>query len=257
MAVAPNGLLVLACGGAALAACGATPLDAFTVDPRSLSNGLVAHWTFDEGSGTTVGDHSGNGYDGALTGGTWTGAGRFGGALQLALGDYVTVSNFPQATSDWTVSLWIQMSDAQLAADVGTADYGTIFSTEIALTGGYELQLDDRPGYQRYRAAYWEGPMTTGDYVVDNCQCVVPDRWIHLTALFDDDAQEFTLYENDAVVDQEAMPAPIEPGDSTLYMGTWNMGQRFLAADLDDFAVWSRALSAGEVAVLTQQAPPD
>lgn len=261
MALAPNGLLVLVCGGAALAACGATPLEA-VVDPRSLSNGLVAHWSFDEGSGTTVGDHSGNGHDGVLTGGTWTTAGRFGGGLQLALGDYVTVSNFPQATSNWTFSVWIQMSAAQLAAemttgDMGTGDYGTIFSTEIALAGGYQLQLDERPGENRFRAAYWEGTTSTGEYVVDNCQCVVTDRWIHLTAVFDDDARAFTLYEgNDAVVEMP-MPTPIEPGDSTLYMGTWSMQQRFLAADLDDFAVWSRALSAGEVAVLSQQPPPD
>lgn len=257
MALAPNGLLVLVCGGAVLAACGATPLDAVSLDPTPLSIGLVAHWTFDEGSGTTVGDHSGNGHDGVLTGGTWTSAGRFGGALQLAQGDYVTVTNFPQATANWTLSVWIQMSDAQLAADLSYADYATVLSTEIALAGGYQLQLDYRPSYQRLRAAYWEGPMTTGDYVVDNCQCLVPDRWIHFTAVFDDEAHQFTLYDGDAVADQMPMPAPIELGDSTLYMGKWNMDGRFLAADLDDFAVWSRALSAAEVAALSQRPPPD
>ena len=54
-----------------LASCGTTPLEAVTVDPRSLAMGLVAHWTFDERSGTVVGDHSGNGHDGQLTGGSW------------------------------------------------------------------------------------------------------------------------------------------------------------------------------------------
>lgn len=256
MAVATKAWLFLACG-AGLAGCGATPLDSITVDPRNLPNGLVAHWTFDEGTGTIVGDHSGNGHDGALTGGTWTAAGRFGGALRLALNDYVSVSNFPQATSSWTVSAWLQMSDAQLEADVGTADYGLILSTELALAGGYQLQLDDRPGFQRFRAAYWTGPASTGSYVVNNCQCVVADQWIHLTAVFDDGAKQFTLYNGDSVAAQIAMPAAIEPGDSTLYMGTWNQGARFLEADLDDFAVWGRALNAGEVALLSQQPVPD
>src|ERR1700728_2906074 len=38
----------------------------------SLSNGLVGYWTFDEGSGTTANDSSGNGNNGTLaTSQTW------------------------------------------------------------------------------------------------------------------------------------------------------------------------------------------
>jgi hypothetical protein len=257
MALMSRRVFLLA-AGLVVTGCGAAPLDAVTVDPQSLSMGLVAHWTFDEGSGTTVGDHSGNGHDGVLTGGTWTGSGRFGGALQLALGDNVTVSSFPSATPDWTISGWVQMSAAQLATNVGTADYGTIISTEIAFTGGWQMELDDNPGHQRFDAAYYEGPMSSGSYIVDNdCECVVTDQWIHLTAVFDNDAQQFTLYQNDSVVDRMMMPAAIQSGDSTLYFGKWTQAARFLAADLDDFAIWDRALSAGEVAVISQQPPPD
>jgi Concanavalin A-like lectin/glucanases superfamily len=78
-----------------------------------------------------------------------------------------------------------------------------------------------------------------------------------LTAVFDNDAQQFTLYQNDSVVDRMMMPAAIQSGDSTLYFGKWTQAARFLAADLDDFAIWNRALSAGEVAVISQQPPPD
>ena len=131
--------LVAAVLGAA--GCGASPLDAVTVNPHSLATGLVAHWTFDEGSGSVVGDRSGNGLDGALTGGTWTAAGRFGGALELALGDTVTVPNFPQATPSWTVSVWTETSRAQLQAD--TSDTATILSTEVVFAGGWLLILDD------------------------------------------------------------------------------------------------------------------
>jgi Concanavalin A-like lectin/glucanases superfamily len=261
--------LFLLAAGLLVTGCGAAPLDAVTVDPRSLSMGLVAHWTFDEGSGPTVVDHSGNGRDGALTGGTWTGSGRFGGALQLALGDNVTFSPFPQATPNWTISAWVKMSEAQLTTNVGTADFGTILSTEIAFSGGWELQLNNPK--DKFAAAYWVGPTSGGDgsmssedgstpsgsYVIDDCQCVVADRWIHLTAVFDDDAQQFTLYQNDAVVERMMTPGPIQSGDSTLCIGKWSLDGRFLAADLDDFAIWNRALSAGEVAVISQQPPPD
>ena len=257
MALALIKAAVVIASGMVLAACGTIPLELVTVDPRSLSMGLVAHWTFDEGSRTVVGDHSGNGHDGQLTGGTWTGAGHFGGALHLAAGDYVTVSDFPQATSNWTVSVWIQLSPEQLAMDTATNDYGTILSTEIAFMGGWQLQLDERPGYQRFDASFWAGSTSSGDYVVNDCQCVVTGQWLHLTAVFDDDADLFTLYQGDTVANRMAMPSSIQPGDATLYMGRWNQDQRFLSADLDDFAIWNRALTAGEVTVISQQSPPD
>jgi hypothetical protein len=271
MALMSKRVLFWLATGLAVMGCRTAPLDAVTVDPHSLSVGLVAHWSFDEGSGSMVVDHSGNGYDGVLTGGTWSGAGRFGGALELAMGDTVTFSNFRQATPNWTVSVWVQMSDAQLAANVGIGDLGTILSTEIAFSGGWQMQLNTMADKKLFAAAYWvgatsggdgsmssdDGSMPSGAYVIDDCQCVVTDQWIHLTAVFDDDAQQFTLYRNDAVVERIMMPGPIQSGDSPLYIGKWSQQARFLAAELDDFAIWSRALSAGEVAVISQQPPPD
>ncbi|MCC6302037.1 MAG: hypothetical protein IT489_04465, partial [Gammaproteobacteria bacterium] len=52
----------------------------FSVDAQAA---LVAHWTFDEASGTVAGDASGNGNTGTLIGGpTWV-AGQRGGALSF------------------------------------------------------------------------------------------------------------------------------------------------------------------------------
>ena len=39
---------------------------------QSPRNGLIAYWNFDEGSGATAGDSSGNGFDGDIIGATWT-----------------------------------------------------------------------------------------------------------------------------------------------------------------------------------------
>ena len=57
-------VLLLLAAGLVVTGCRATPLDAVTIDPHSLLRGLVAHWTFDEGSGTMVLDHSGHAYNG-------------------------------------------------------------------------------------------------------------------------------------------------------------------------------------------------
>jgi hypothetical protein len=50
------------------AGCGPGPIEAVAVSSSSLTRGLIGHWAFDEQSGTTVADGSGNGHDGQLAG---------------------------------------------------------------------------------------------------------------------------------------------------------------------------------------------
>jgi hypothetical protein len=238
--------------GVALAGCGSLPLDALTIDPESLSRDLVAHWTFDATTGMDVADSSGNGYHGTLTGGTWIPSGRFGGALSLASGDSVAVPGFPQAAANWTVSVWIRTSAAELAAS--TADFSTILSAELQYAGGWEINLDNRPNYRQFDAAYWAGA-TINDYVGAVCGCFDPDRWIHLTSVWNDAAGKLTLYRDDQVVDEVAMPSPIQTGATTLFMGKWTQPGRHLAGDIDDFAIWRRALRPPEIAALSQKPP--
>src|SRR6188508_2153487 len=93
-----------------LLSCNAAPLDVISPPPRDVADSLIAHWTFDDGSGDIALDDSGNRRDGQLTGGTWIPDGRFGGGVRLAADDSVAVPNFPAATPNWSVSAWIRMS---------------------------------------------------------------------------------------------------------------------------------------------------
>ena len=43
-------------------------LAAFALMVPTAQADLIGHWTFDEGSGTTANDSSGNGYDGMISG---------------------------------------------------------------------------------------------------------------------------------------------------------------------------------------------
>ena len=166
-------------------------------------------------------------------------------------GDHVTVSGFPQATSNWTVSVWIRNSAADLAAR--TTEWTTIISTENVFKGGWQVYLDNRPNFQRFDAAYWAGA-TVDDYVVVFCPGIEADRWTHLTTVWDGAAREVRLYHDDQMIDRLPMPVSILPGDTTLYIGTWNQGQRFMMGDLDDFAIWRRALQPAEIAAISRQA---
>jgi hypothetical protein len=235
------------------AGCGAAPIDAVTLDSRGLARDIVAHWPFDDVTGTAVVDRSGNHHDGQLIGGAWVPRGRFGGALRLGFGDNITVPTFPQATPSWTVSVWLQVTAADLAADA--ADLSTLLSAEQVFAGGWQVHLDNRPGFGTLDVAYWAGPPVE-DYVVLSCKCIVVDQWIHLTATFDSVAHTATLYRDTTVAAAAIMPADILPGDSTLYIGRWNQNARYLAGTIDDFAIWSRALTADEVATLAIQPPP-
>ena len=57
-------------------------------------SGLVAAYAFDEGSGTTVADASGNGHNGTISNATWAATGKYGKALQFnGTNALVTVPN--------------------------------------------------------------------------------------------------------------------------------------------------------------------
>jgi len=79
---------------------------------------LVAYWKFDEGSGTTAFDSSGNGLDGTLMGDTQWAAGKMGGALEFdGDGDYVDCGNNElfDITDELTVSAWVNIRSVTAA----------------------------------------------------------------------------------------------------------------------------------------------
>jgi hypothetical protein len=234
-----------------LAGCGAAPLDAVGLPARDLADGLVAHFAFDEGAGTIVTDTSGNGHDGQLTGGAWIADARFAGGLRLGAGDSVAVPSFPAATASFTIATWVRLSTDQFATDNDT--WVAIAGTENFLAGGWQLNIDNRLPQPRFDFAYWSAPLM--GYLFVECECVETARWIHLAAVVDVDANLVTLYKDGTIGDQETRPSDISTGDSTLYLGRWNMNGRLLSGDLDDVAFWNRALTANEIAALFAESP--
>ena len=72
--------------------------------------GLVAAYSFDEGSGTTVHDASGNGNNGTIGGATWTTSGKYGNALVFnGVSALVTINNSAslQLSTAMTLEAWV------------------------------------------------------------------------------------------------------------------------------------------------------
>ena len=72
---------------------------------------LVAAYSFDAGSGTTLADVSGRGHTGTISGATWSAAGKNGGALSFdGVNDWVTVADTAalDLTTGMTLEAWVQ-----------------------------------------------------------------------------------------------------------------------------------------------------
>ena len=75
--------------------------------------GLVAAYSFNEGTGTTLVDRSGRGHTGTISGATWSTQGKFGGALSFdGVNDWVTIGDTAalDLTTGMTLEAWVAPS---------------------------------------------------------------------------------------------------------------------------------------------------
>jgi hypothetical protein len=151
----------------------------------NASADLVAHWTFDEGGGTTVTDMSGNGADGTITGNPeWIG-GPAGTALGLVNnGDYVMMPNSEaiklRSTGNYTVTCWLQVQDTAggiiLQHGLGCSTWASWFLG----VGGPEPDAARQEGNLVFGARSGNGSAYTG--VAAPAEA---DTWVHVAATFD------------------------------------------------------------------------
>ena len=87
---------------------------ASAVTAQTNSSGLVAAYGFNEATGTTVTDASGNGNVGTLANTVWTAAGKYGGALSFnGTNARVDIPNSAslQLSSGMTLEAWVKPVD--------------------------------------------------------------------------------------------------------------------------------------------------
>ena len=135
-----------------------------------------------------------------------------------------------------------------------------LLSNEM-MGGGWALNLAPTTpgtgtGSPNFHFAYFIGP-TINDFERVQCDCVAVDAWTHVVAVVDRFAGTMVMYVNGVQVDELAIEEPIPRGATTLYLGRWPSPGRYLTGDLDDVALWSRALVAEEVAQLYAAPAPN
>jgi hypothetical protein len=236
-------------------ACGSQPADAIRLASPTLSLGLIAHWNFDEGAGTTVADRSGNRRDGTLTGGTWLNDGHFGSALHIGDGERIVVDPFPDATSSFSVSAWVRINAFTRVSPDDPERWGVIISTEEISAGGWELVLERHLTVPAANFAYWKGE-GIGDYFGWTCECMDVGAWTHLVGVVDGDLRLLSLFVDGQLRGSLPTTQGILPGTQALTMGQLPDGGRDLDGDVDEVTVWNRALVQAEVATLARYALP-
>ncbi len=210
--------------------------------------GLVLHYAFDETSGTSAADSSGNGNTGTLTGMTgteWT-TGKVGGALAFdGTNDYVQAIGYKGVTGGnaRSVALWIKTSTPSR----GLYDWGST-------SGAGE------------NAGRFTGGILIAEYMNGNkwptSETIIDGQWHHLVVTL---PLNGIISDTMAYVDGVAA-VPTTSGSSgtvsTSLAQDVIVGARFnvttyFQGEIDDFRIYDHALSASEVSALASSGAPE
>ena len=159
--------------------------------------GLVAAYSFDGGSGTTVADVSGNGNVGTIVGATWTTAGRYGNALSFdGATSSVDLGNPAdlQLTGSMTWSAWVYAT--------GTPpDDGQIVAKSAGGGGAVGWQFKTSP--DTGPRTFGVGVSSDGTSITQRYSATIPalGTWNHVAGVYDATARTLDVYVNGVLDD--------------------------------------------------------
>jgi len=155
---------------------------------NSAPSGLLAAYSFSEGSGTTVSDSSGNNIKGTIVGATWTAAGRYGSGLSFnGTSSYVDLGNPAalQLTGSMTAEAWIK-------AAANPPDDGEI----VAKSNGTGWQLKTSPDTGPHTFATQVSPPTGKNAQRYSTTVRALNTWYHVAGVYDASARTLSTYVN-------------------------------------------------------------
>ncbi len=225
-----------------------TLLVGFSVIPASaqIVDGLVAYWAFDEGSGDTVNDSSGNGHNGTLVGDPqWT-DGRLGGGLHFDQTEDEVMVPFHENLNHeaFTICAWAN------AETGGTGHRAVISSRDDFPQRGYIFYADPNNVWQ-----FWTG-VGSGWNPINGPAANNIDGWDHLAGVYADNSQKF--YVNGEMVGESAAVLSVNTAQELLIGAGANETSShnyFFRGIIDEVCIFSHALSADEIMGLMNTNP--
>ncbi len=202
------------------------------------SAGLVAHYQFENNAY----DSSGYGNDGLAHGGVTYDAGVIGlgqAAVFDGISGYIDVPHSPSLapTEAVTVSTWIRSTYQGQSYIQMKSECSTQHNRNFWLTGnqGYSSafgMIDEDWNYLQARCLH------------DECQDVWDGEWHHIAGTYD--RNELKYFVDGQLVSVVPHTVPINVSTGTLAFARDCVGHRF-PMELDDFRIYNRALSPGEI----------
>jgi len=205
---------------------------------------LVAAWSFDEGTGDTVRDVSGNGHNGTISGAKWV-DGKFGKALEFnGDGDQVLVPNHDALNikGELTVEAWVFPKgwNPDLNAIAQKWEDGSNRRQ-------YQLTIYQQRNWWYVSNAGSNWPRAEG---------VIPiklNEWVHLAGTYD--GKKLRSYTNGSFDVELDQPNGIFASDIPVVIGGYGpktpkctYGQnRHLMGIIDEVRFWNKALSEDEI----------
>ena len=194
--------------------------------------GLIAAYSFDDGTGSVLSDASGNGHDGTISGATWA-SGHDGGALSFngtnASVDLGSLGTFYQ--TGFTLEAWVQKSTTK--KDVGVL--GTWTSS-----GGPMVWIDHLAG--DYRLTF--GASSLSDYL-DSGRTPAIGQWQYVAATFDGSTARFYL--DGTEVANRSVTSGVGSSNNWRIGAYGTPAGNFFDGLIDNVRIYNRSLSAGEV----------
>jgi Concanavalin A-like lectin/glucanases superfamily/Domain of unknown function (DUF1929)/Bacterial Ig domain/Glyoxal oxidase N-terminus/Fibronectin type III domain len=210
-----------------------------TATTPSSNPGLVAAYGFNEGSGTSVADATGNGHTGTISGAIWTTQGRFGQAL-----------SFPGSSS------WVTVSDSALL-DLTTGMTLEAWVNPTALgTSWRNVIIKERAAGEIYNLYAHTDALVPTAFVVTAAAPNSPagvsggtqlalNTWSHLAVTYDGTA--LRLYVNGTQVGSRALSGALLASTGALRIGGNSLWGEFFQGSIDEVRIYNRALSPAEL----------
>src|SRR5436190_9461951 len=204
------------------------------LEDRATPAGLVAAYSFDEGSGTTVADASGNGNSGTLANTVWNAAGKAGSALSFnGTNSRVNINDAASLhlTTAMTMEAWVRPST------ISSAWRDVIYKGD----DNYYLMATSTNSSRPV-----SGIIAGGSYAESiGTSSLVANTWTHLATTYD--GATLRLYVNGTQVSSLAKTGSITTSTNQLQLGGDSIYGQYFSGLMDDVRVYNIALTAAQV----------